>query len=155
MKSPSNTVLLNHPIAIFINFVAAAIVTTLLTTAIGCGSTTVEPPPKRQIGTVDLTIDFGGAGENVKVQIPCSEDSTVFEILRRAEMNGDIKLQSSGSGETAFVTSINGVGQQSAEGKYWTYRLNGELSKTGSGVTEVDPADDVIWRFGSAPPELK
>ena len=155
MKSPSNTVLADQFFAGACSFATAAILTTMLLTACGCGPTTAEAPPKRQIGTVNLTIDFGGAAENVEVQIPCSEDSTVMDVLRRAEMNGDLKLQSSGSGETAFVQSINGVGQQSSTGKYWTYLLNGELSKTGSGVTEVDPGDEVNWRFGSAPPELE
>jgi len=110
----------------------------------GCEQATVETESKRQIG----------AEKNIAVQIPCSEDSTVFDILRRAEMSGDIELQSSGSGETAFVQAINEVGQQSAEGQYWTYLLNGELSKTGSGVTEVDPGDQLQWRFGAPPEEL-
>ena len=159
MNLPSKTVSSNRAVTAvtnFVNFVAAITLMALVLNATGCSpTTTTEAPPKRQIGTVDLTIDFGGAGDNVVVQIPCSEDSTVIDILRRAEFNGDIKLQSSGKGETAFVESINGVSQQSSEGKYWTYRLNGQLSKTGSGVTEVDPGDDVQWQFGSAPPELQ
>ena len=155
MKSPLNTVFHNQSLAGLGTFVTAAILSTLLVTTSGCGPTTAEAPPKRQIGTVNLTIDFGGTPENIGVQIPCSQDSTVLDILRRAELNGDVKLQSSGSGETAFVQSINGVSQQSSDGKYWTYLLNGELSKTGSGVTEVDPGDEVNWRFGSAPPELE
>ena len=158
MKLPSKTVSLHLSGTAstgFTDFVAASILTALLIIAGGCGLTATEAPPQRQIGTVDLTIDFGGASENIDVQIPCSEDSTVMDIIGRAEMNGDIELQSSGSGETAFVESINGVGQHSSNGQYWTYRLNGELSKTGGGVTGVDPGDEVQWRFGSAPPELK
>lgn len=120
----------------------------------GCQQTQVAAPPKRQIGTVDLVVDFGSAAENISVQIPCSEDSTVLAILQRAELSGDLKLQSSGTGETAFVQSINGVGGAQTPDQYWTYLLNGELAKTGSGVTEVDPNDEVHWRFGSAPPEL-
>ena len=155
MNLPSKTVSLRPSVAVFTTFAVTAILTTLLAVASGCGATTTEAPPKRQIGTVDLTIDFGGARENIDVQIPCSEDSTVMDILYRAEMNGDIEIQSTGRGETAFVTSINDVGQQSSGDKYWTFTLNGQLSKTGSGVTEVDPGDEVHWRFGSAPPELE
>lgn len=121
----------------------------------GCQQTEVAPLPKRQIGTVDLVVDFGAAAaENIRVQIPCSEDSTVLDILKRAELNGDLKLKSSGAGETAFVQAINGVGGARTPDQYWTYWLNGALAKTGSGVTEVDPGDEVQWRFGSAPPEL-
>ena len=78
----------------------------------------------------------------------------MLKILQRAELNGDLKLESSGTGETAFVQSINGVGGTSTPDQYWTYLLNGELAKTGSGVTEVDPNDEIQWRFGAAPPEL-
>ena len=126
----------------------------LLTLAIGCQPTETGALPKRQIGTVVLTVDFGSAAENIRVQIPCSEDSTVLNILQRAELNGDLELQTSGVGETAFVQSINGVGKTNTPGKYWTYLLNGELAKAGSGVTEVDPNDEIHWRFGAPPPEL-
>jgi len=122
--------------------------------AAGCGQTATEPLTKGQIGTVVLAVDFGGQWENIDVQIPCSEDSTVFDILRRAEMNGDLRLQSSGRGETAFVKSINGVGGLSGDDNYWTYQLNGELGSTGSGVTEVDPGDELLWSYGPAPSEL-
>ena len=120
----------------------------------GCQQTATAPLPKRQIGTVNLVVDFGAAAEKISVQIPCSEDSTVLNVLQRAELSGELKLQSSGAGETAFVQSINGVGESNTSDEYWTYLLNGELAKTGSGVTEVDPNDEVQWRFGSAPAEL-
>ena len=126
----------------------------MLTCTVGCQQTETAPLPKRQIGTVVLSVDFGAEAESVRVQIPCSEDSTVLDILRRAELNGDLKLESSGAGETAFVQSINGVGGTNTPDQYWTYLLNGELAKTGSGVTEVDPNDEIQWRFGAAPPEL-
>ena len=126
----------------------------LLTLTSGCQQTATAPLPKRQIGTVNLVVDFGAAAEKISVQIPCSEDSTVLNVLQRAELSGELKLQSSGAGETAFVQSINGVGESNTSDEYWTYLLNGELAKTGSGVTEVDPNDEVQWRFGSAPAEL-
>jgi len=127
----------------------------LLTSICGCQQTETAPPPKRQIGTVVLTVDFGGAAKDIRVQIPCSKDSTVLDVLERAERNGDLKLQSSGAEETAFVQSINGVGGSQSPEQYWTYLINGELAKMGSGTTEVDPNDEIQWRFGSAPPELE
>lgn len=126
----------------------------ILSIVCGCVEPKTDPLPQRQIGTVLLKVDFGGASPPIEVQIPCSEDSTVFDILSRAQLNGDLKLQSSGSAETAFVQSINGVGGQPSDTRYWTYLLNGQLSKTGSGITEVDPGDELQWRYGSAPPEL-
>ncbi len=120
----------------------------------GCGQTSSQPRFARHIGTVDLSVDFGGVAPNIDVQIPCSEDSTVFDVLTQAGLNGDLKLRSSGRGETAFVGSIDGVGDQSGGDKYWTYLLNGQLAKTGSGVTEVAPGDQVRWQYGPTPKEL-
>ncbi len=126
----------------------------LVASTLGCQRTETAPLPKRQIGTVVLSVDFGSSAESIRVQIPCSEDSTVLNILQRAELNGDLKIQTSGAGETAFVQSINGVGGASTPDQYWTYLLNDELAKTGSGVTEVDPGDEIQWRFGVPPEEL-
>jgi hypothetical protein len=135
-------------------FWTAATIVIAVTMIAGCQQTQVATPPKRQIGTVTLAVEFGSAAQSVNVQIPCSEDSTVLDILQRAELAGELKLQSSGAGETAFVQSINGVGGTDTPDQYWTYLLNGKLAKTGSGVTEVDPGDEVQWRFGAAPAEL-
>ena len=126
----------------------------LLTGLSGCNQTVETPLPKRQIGTVLMKVDFGGEADDLEVQIPCSEDSTAFDILRRAELSGDLKLEASGEGETAFVRSINGVESQTGQNKYWTFRINDALAKAGCGVTEVDPGDVVQWNFGAPPPEL-
>lgn len=129
-------------------------------TVAGCQPTATapdDPAAKRQIGTVVLSVDFGGRSDNVNVEIPCSADSTVFDILNRAMLNGDLKINATGSGETAFVHSINGVGEDAEDrsaGNFWVYKINDQIGKTGSGVTEVDPADVVSWRFGRAPADL-
>lgn len=132
----------------------------LILIAAGCQQTATAPGDSkagRQIGTVDLSVDFGGRLEDVNVQIPCSADSTVFDILNRAVLSGDLKMKTTGSGETAFVHSINGIGKGDGDGesgKFWTYQINDQFVKTGSGVTEVDPGDVVKWRYGTAPADL-
>lgn len=126
----------------------------------GCQQTATAPGDSksgRQIGTVNLSVDFGGRLDDVNVQIPCSADSTVFDILNRAVLSGDLKMKTTGSGETAFVHSINEIGKDAGDGesgKFWTYQINGQFVKTGSGVTEVDPGDVVKWRYGTAPADL-
>jgi hypothetical protein len=132
----------------------------VLVFAAGCQqSTTVPTAPKtkRQIGTVALQVDFGGRGDNLNLEIPCSEDSTVMDILNRSAMHGDLKLDATGSGETAFLHAINGIGnaaQDREAGNFWTYTVNGQTAKTGGGVTQVAPGDLIQWRFGPADPDL-
>lgn len=66
---------------------------------------------------------------------------------------GDVKFESSGSGETAFVKAIDGVENEKAAGDNWTFKVNGKLGDRSSGVFELKPGDDVVWRFGAYAPE--
>jgi hypothetical protein len=102
-------------------------------------------------GTVDLFVDFTGERANVKVSVPCSADSTVFQILERASKMGDLEFDSQGSGGTAFVHAINGVMNQRARGKNWVFRVNDEVAHESCGTFEVSPGDRIEWRFGEDP----
>jgi hypothetical protein len=91
---------------------------------VGCDASTTVQPAKdlpaetaAVAGTVDLVVDFTGERANVKVAVPCSTDSTVFQILERASSMGDLEFDSQGAGVTAFVHAINGTMNQRARGK--------------------------------------
>lgn len=110
--------------------------------------------PKREIGTVDLVVDFGEEKEPVEVSAVCSEDSTVLSVLERAHNMKKLDLKFRGKGETAFVESIDGIGNQGAGGKNWIYRVNGKMGDKSAGLFEVDPGDKVSWNYGKPPKEL-
>jgi len=110
--------------------------------------------PEREIGTVDLVINFGEETEPISKAIPCSVGSTVFTTLKRADMHGDLSLEATGSGETAFVNSINGLKSDANTRKYWFFYVNDELAKQGCGVVDVDPGDKVEWRYQEQPAEF-
>ena len=123
----------------------------------GCDRATAPSSPlspAREIGTVDLVVDFGAAHETIQKAIPCSADSTVFSTLKRADQHGDLELDASGSGETAFVNGINGLAGDTKAGKYWFFYINGQLAKQGCGAVEVDPGDKVEWRYQEQPAEF-
>lgn len=122
----------------------------------GCERSRTAALEPRQIGTVDLSIEFGDAGPGpIRVAIPCSERSTVFSTLQRADRQGDLYFGASGQGERAFVHSINGIANDSSEGRYWVFQVNGTLAERGCGVVEVDPGDVIQWRYGGSPAELR
>jgi hypothetical protein len=129
----------------------------LLLTPIGCGTATVESdlPAASAVGTVQLVINFPEQ-DAVRADIPCSADSTVFEILKRAEMMGDLKFKHSinalNDPNSIFVRSINGVESQNRN--YWIFRVNGTMAKQGCGTLKANPKDEIEWTFGSPPADL-
>ena len=129
----------------------------LLCTTAGCerAEVAVATSPPRQIGTIDLTVEFADGRAPIEVAIPCSDDSTVFSTLERAHRAGDLELEASGTGERAFVQSIDGVAGDSQQETYWIFFVNDELGERGSGVADVDPGDRVRWSYMRTPASLQ
>ena len=121
----------------------------------GCERAEVAVMPPREIGTVDLTVEFADGRPAIEVAVPCSDDSTAFSTLERAHRIGDLKLSASGSGERAFVHSIDGVAGDSQQDTYWFFFVNDKLGERGSGVTQVDPGDRVRWSYTRTPASLQ
>ena len=125
---------------------------------IGCAPT-VDTPPKADVGTVSLTIDFPDDSQSadIDLQVGCAADSTVFEILQRAQKAGDFEFRHSSNvvqeSTSIFIKAINGVGE--ANDKYWTYYVNDELAKEGCGTYLVKPDDKLRWVYGNPPAELQ
>ena len=134
------------------------LVVTALCFAVGCNST-VEAPPKPDIGTVSLVIDFPSNSQqaDLDLQVGCSADSTVFEILRRAEKTEGLKVEHTinvvQEPSSIFVKGVNGVA--GTDGKSWTYYVNGELAKESCGTCSVKPDDNIRWAYGQPPAELE
>lgn len=126
--------------------------------AVGCTSS-VESPPKVDIGNVSLVIDFPDDSQqaDLDLQIGCAADSTVFEVLQRAEKVGGLKVEHSSNviqeSASIFLNGFNGVAN--AEGKFWTYYVNDELAKEGCGTYVVKPDDKIRWVYGQPPAELE
>ena len=120
--------------------------------ASGCeSSSTNSTATSSVVGTVQLVIDFDGRRENVSVDVPCSVNSTVFQVLERARNMADLEFYNSGTGETTFVRSIDGIENEGAEGENWIFRVNGKLGDKSCGVFPVQPGDRVEWALGDYP----
>ena len=121
----------------------------------GCDSPKKKMETERDIGTVLLEVNFGDQKPSKSIDVVCSPDSTVLLSLERAQQLDKLKFQVKGSGETAFLESIDGVANSAENGKYWTYRVNETLGDKSAGVFAVKPADKITWTFGDRPKELK
>lgn len=120
----------------------------------GCDSTSVPAELQRDIGTVVLEVDFGGKKTSKTIDVVCSPKSTVLSSLERAQNMKKLEFKFRGTGETAFVTSIDGVDNEGADGENWTYRVNDELGDRSAGILGVKPGDTILWSFGARPKEL-
>jgi hypothetical protein len=136
------------------NVVICISLSILAITSWGCDRAASPSSPStsaREIGTVDLVVNFGDDHEAIEKAIPCSVDSTVFSTLKRADLHGDLELDASGNDETAFVKGINGLTGEAKTGKYWFFYVNDQMGKLGCGSVEVDPGDQIEWRYQEQP----
>lgn len=128
-----------------------------LSLVIGC-TTAVDQPVQVEVGTVSLLIDFleeDTQPSDIDVEIGCSANATVFEVLQRAQTEGLLKFEHTSNlvqeSASVYVTAIGGV--DSSSGNSWTYYVNDELAKEGCGTCAVKPGDKIRWVFGE-PPEI-
>lgn len=141
---------MNHIVPkLFLTFVLAGTVAT-----IGCERAGNLPAElQRDIGTVSLEFNFGGQQPDKQVDAVCSPNSTVLLSLERAQQTGDLAFKSTGSGETSFVHSIDGLDNET-DGQCWIYKLNDRLGDKSAGIQKVKPGDVVTWSYGTPPAEL-
>jgi hypothetical protein len=98
-------------------------------------------PPAQQ---VLLTINFGDGRPLLNESARWRDGMTVLELLRN-ELRTSFRSQ--GTGESAFLLALNGVGNEGAGGRNWTYSVNGKLADKSFGVYELRPNDHVLWTF--------
>ena len=61
---------------------------------------------------------------------------TVADLLSSAP---EVPITQKGSDQAAFLTAINGVANEGAGGKNWTYEVNGEVADRSFAVYELQP----------------
>ncbi|MEM9410608.1 MAG: DUF4430 domain-containing protein [Planctomycetota bacterium] len=116
---------------------------------VGCEETpqrTMEKPSESI--TVKLEIDFQGLSEDLNQEIEIQDHQSVFELMVKASELGHLKFEQSGYGETStFITSIDGIQNQMANGGNWLFFVNDEMSKVGCGAVMLSNNDRVTWKF--------
>lgn len=85
--------------------------------------------------TVTITADFGEGYTKEWKNVKIAKGSTVFDAMKASGMQFDYNIQSWG----AFITSIEGLGENRSAGKYWQYWVNGEYSQLG--ISNIKAAD--------------
>lgn len=97
---------------------------------------------------VRLTVDYGDGVEKSFTALAWKDKMTVFDALKAAEAHPrGIRVSHRGSGETTFVTAIDGLENEGAEQRNWRYRVNDQPAQYSAAVMELKNGDVVVWRF--------
>ena len=127
----------------------------LLTRGIGIRETTApDPAADRFVGqsgeTISLVIDFGEERRRKYEAVCWREGMTVRDALAAAvDSSSNVKFAQQGSGQSAFLTEIEGVKNEGVGGRNWTYTVNGKLGDRSFAVYPLRPGDQVLWTFAA------
>ncbi len=101
---------------------------------------------------IDFAIHYAGQKPDLHLEaLKVTASATVFDALQTAADQCGFKIASRGIDSTLFVSEIDGVKNEGAAGKNWTYRVNGKLGNCSAGAFELSPKDRVEWSLGDYP----
>jgi hypothetical protein len=99
--------------------------------------------------TVKLVINYGDGVQKHFTALAWREGMTVLDAMKLAREHArGIKFEYSGSGASAFLSAIDGVGNEGG-GRNWIYRVNGSLGDRSFGSKALSSGDEVSWTFGT------
>jgi len=84
-----------------------------------------------------------GTNDSKQITYQGKEGITALKLLEQAA-----KIKTSGTGEMAFVTSINGVVADSTK-EFWSFNINGEPALVGAGSYITKDSDTITWELTS------
>jgi hypothetical protein len=103
----------------------------------------VDESPPEAANKVLLSINFG----NGHLQHEITEWRDGMTVADMLQQEPRVSFQSNGAGESAFLSAINGVANQGAGGRHWTYSVNGKYADRSFAAYELRPNDHVLWTF--------
>jgi hypothetical protein len=97
-----------------------------------------------------LAIDFGN-GARREFVLRWREALTLGKLMREArEFRPGIRYTQDGEGEMAFLTSLEGVANDKAGGRYWFYEVDGQRGEVSFEVQPLEAGAKVLWVFKKA-----
>ncbi len=118
----------------------------------GYPGTSLAQEKKRDKKTVTMVIDYGDGVEKRFKRLTWKQGMTVLDAMNQAKMHRrGIRFESRGKKDTAFLTQIDDLKNEGANGRNWIYRVGGELGDRSFAIHPLEAGDMVLWTFGSYP----
>lgn len=119
-------------------FAAAAVVALLA--ACSSGDDTTEPAD-------DVTSAPGGLALTCVEKEDFSYDGEDGETALDLLLDSDPTAETSGEGESAFVTGICGYTADEDANEFWALYVDGEQAMVGAGALETEDGQEITWKL--------
>lgn len=100
--------------------------------------------------TVTVLIDFGDGSQRRFSELAFTPGMSAVDAILAAQAHPrGPAVESTGSGETAFVTAVDGVRNEGGgeKARNWQFFVNDDFGRRGAGATILKPGDRVAWAF--------
>jgi hypothetical protein len=67
-------------------------------------------------------------------------------ITALALLNKNCQTESTGQGESSFITKINGV-EANSSNEFWSFKVNGEMAMVGAGSHTTNSSETITWEL--------
>lgn len=106
------------------------------------------PSPQPTGETVELTIDFGNGAKKEFAALPWQSGMTVAGLLEAArEYRPGIDFTQVGAGEGGFLSSLDGLANEGADGRNWLYQVDARHAHVSFCLEKLKPGMHVLWMF--------
>lgn len=107
-------------------------------------STEPATPKQEEVKKVSTTIILNINGNRESKETKVKQGTSALEATEQIA-----SVETSGEGEMAFVTSINGRGADSAKKEFWEFLVNEKQASVGAGSYTVQNGDNLEWRIST------
>ncbi len=98
--------------------------------------------------SVSLKIDSGEGSVKTFNGIELKEEKTAFALLKKAAQENNLELSfKEYPGTGIFIESIDNIGGDATNNKWWQYWVNGEYATIGAGDFQLKNGDSVEWKY--------
>ncbi|TWT78100.1 hypothetical protein Pla123a_08890 [Posidoniimonas polymericola] len=115
-------------------------------------SPNVKPAPTNGPVEGEVVVELNVEGQPpLERAVPPVGGNALSALQAAGEASDAFRPDVSGSGSSAFVEAVGGVGNEGFGGRNWTFEVNGRPADRSAAITPVKDGDRVLWKF--APPE--
>lgn len=98
--------------------------------------------------TIALEIDFGNGAKRVFETLPFKPEMTVADVMQAAtQFAPNITYTQIGAGAGGFLTELEGVKNEGANGRNWQYEVAGAPGTMSFCLAKVATGEQVRWTF--------
>ncbi len=98
---------------------------------------------KKSADPVVTTSDCETSNSGKTITYKGEDGLTALELL-----NKKCQTESTGQGESSFITKVNGVEANSSK-EFWSFKVNGEMASVGAGSYTTKNSDTITWELST------